>query len=83
MTYIKDDKAALSFSRAKKFSEFTKNELSHLAANACLSEKLVLGTARETVARFHEHWQAEKGNLPLSSDVIKAIEAHLRVVPIA
>ena len=83
IAYIDDDKAALTFSRTKKFSGFSKDELSHLAANAGLSEKLVLGIARETVARCHEHWQAEKGNLPLTADAIKAIEAHLHTVPIA
>ena len=83
IAYIEDGKAALTLSRTKKFSGFSKDELSHLAAKASLSQKLVLGTARETVARFHEHWQAEKGNLPLTADAIKAIDAHLRTVPIA
>ena len=83
IAYFENDKAALAFSRTKKFSGFSKDELSHLAAKAGLSEKLVLGTAHETVARFHEHWQAEKGNLPLTADAAKAIEAHLRTVPIA
>ena len=83
VAYIEDDKAALKFSRTKQFSRFSRDELSHLAANAGLSEKLVLGTARETVTRFHEHWQAEKGNLPLTVDAIRAIDAHLRTVPIA
>lgn len=80
---IEDDKAALKFSRTRKFSGFSKDELSHLAANAGLSETLVLGTARETVTRFHEHWQAEKGNLPLAADAVRAIDAHLRTVPMA
>jgi len=83
IAYVEDDKAALKFSRTRRFSGFSKDELSHLAANAGLSEKLVLGSARETVTRFHEHWQAEKGNLPLTADAIKAIDAHLRTVPIA
>lgn len=80
--YIPDDKAALTFSRTKKFSGFNEDELKHLAGNAGLSETLVLGTAREMVARFHEHWQAEKGNLPLTAEAVAAIEAHLRSVPI-
>ena len=48
-----------------------------------LPEKLVLDTARETVALFHQHWQAEKGNLPLSQFAIEAIEDHVNRVPIA
>jgi len=83
IAHFKDDKAALNFSRTKRFDKFSEDELTHLAAKALLPEKLVLDTARETVARFHEHWQAEKKNLPLSEDVITAIEAHLRTIPIA
>lgn len=83
IAYIPDDKAALNFSRTKRFDKFSEDELTHLAAKALLPEKLVLDTARETVARFHAHWQAEKKNLPLSEDVITAIEAHLRTIPIA
>jgi serine/threonine-protein kinase HipA len=83
IAYLPDDKAALNFSRTKRFDKFSEDELTHLAAKALLPEKLVLDTARETVARFHEHWQAEKKNLPLPGDVIEAIERHLRTIPIA
>jgi len=81
--YIPDDRAALTFSRTKRFDQFSDDELSHLAAKARLPEKLVLDTARETVALFHQHWQVEKANLPLTADVIKAIETHLKTIPIA
>jgi serine/threonine-protein kinase HipA len=81
--YIPDRNAALNFSRTKRFDEFSEDELSHLAAKALLPEKLVLDTARETVALFHQHWQSEKANLPLSADVIQAIEGHLKTIPIA
>ena len=81
--YIADDKAALKFSRTQRFDEFTEDELSHLAARARLPNALVLDTARETVALFHEAWRKEKGNLPLRSEVAGAVEAQLKVVPIA
>lgn len=81
--YIPDREAALNFSRTKRFDEYTEDELAHLAAGARLPEKLVLDTARETVALFHQHWQAEKANLPLTADVIEAIDAHLETIPIA
>lgn len=81
--YIPDEKAALNFSRTKRFDEFSSDELSHLAAKALLPEKLVLDTADETVELFHQHWRAEKANLPMSADVIQAIEGHLKTVPIA
>jgi len=81
--YIPDSKAALNFSRTKRFDEFSEDELSHLAAKARLPEKLVLNIARETVALFHQHWHAEKANLPLTAEVLQAVEAHLKTIPIA
>jgi serine/threonine-protein kinase HipA len=83
ISYIPDDAAALKVSRSKKFSDFTMDELSHLAAKARLPEKLVLDTAEETVSLFHEKWKSEKNNLALSSGVIEAIEQHLETLPIA
>ena len=82
IAYIRDDKAALKFSRTKRFDGYSEDELVHLAAKALLPEKLVLDTARETVALFHQYWHAEKSNLPLSGDVIKAVEDHLETVPL-
>ena len=81
--YIPDDSAALKVTRSKKFSEFTLDELSHLAAKAMLPEKLVLDTAKQTVAEFHELWCREKAHLPLTKSMIAAIEKHLREVPLA
>lgn len=81
--YIPDEEAGLKFSRTKRFDGFSIDELKHLAAKALLSEKLVIETARETVDLFHQYWQSEKENLPLSNDIIKSIENHLKVIPIA
>jgi serine/threonine-protein kinase HipA len=81
--YIPNDTAALNVSRSKAFNDFSADELSHFAAKAALPERLVLDTARETVARFHEVWAAEKAHLPMSRDVSAAIDAHLPRVPIA
>ncbi len=83
IAYIPDGKAALKFSRTKRFAEYSEDELSHLAARARLPEKLVLDTARETVALFHQHWHAEKANLPLTAEVVQTVEAHLKTIPIA
>jgi serine/threonine-protein kinase HipA len=81
--YIPDDEtAALRYSRTKKMTEFSRDELAHLAAKALLPEKLVLDTARETVERFVEVWAAEKAHLPLDRKVIAAVEAHREKVPI-
>ncbi len=80
--YIPDDSASLKISRSKKFSDFTLDELSHLAAKAMLPEKLVLDTAKQTVAGFYEVWAKEKAHLPLTKSMIKAIEEHLRSIPL-
>ena len=81
--YIADDKASLNFSRTKRFDQFSEDELSHLAAKARLPNKIVLDTARETVALFHQYWNSEKAHLPLVDTVIDAVEKHLETVPIA
>lgn len=73
--YLKDDKAALKYSRTKVMAELSIDELRHLAARAGLSERLVLQTARETVDRFKDLWASEKANLPLSRPVADAIDA--------
>lgn len=79
--YIPDERASLKVSRSKKFSDFTLDELTHLAAKAMLSEKLVLDTAKQTVATFHEIWAKEKTHLPLAKSVVNAIDTHLRSIP--
>ena len=83
IAYLPDDSAALKFSRTRRFSEFSEDELAHLAARALLPEKVVLDAARETVALFHQHWRGERRHLPLAAEAVQAIEAHLRTIPIA
>jgi len=83
IVHLPDDKAALSFSRTKRFDGLDAEELVHLAAKARLPEKLVLDAARETVALFHQHWRAQKPHLPLSKAAIRAIDAHAKSLPIA
>jgi serine/threonine-protein kinase HipA len=83
VAYLDDNSAALTFSRTKRFDQFTEDEISHLANRARLPQKLAIDTARETVSLFHEHWVAQKRHLPLSKNVIKKLEAHLATVPIA
>ena len=81
--YLHEGTAGLKYSRTRRFDGYTEDELSHLAAKAHLPQALVLDTARETVALFHQHWGKEKKSLPLHEDVITAIDAHLKTVPIA
>jgi serine/threonine-protein kinase HipA len=81
--YLGEKEAARKFSRTKRFDEFSEDELSHLAARAVLPQRLVLDTARATVALFHKRWRAQKTNLPLASAMVGAIDAHLKTIPIA
>lgn len=83
IAYIPTRDAALKFSRTRRFDAFTADELAHLAAKARLPERLVLETARETVAAFHRKWAEAKANLPLAKAVVEAIEIHLRTLPIS
>jgi serine/threonine-protein kinase HipA len=54
-----------------------------MAHRANLPEPLVLNAARDTVQRFRELWPQERSNLPLSQDVIQAVEHQLSLVPLA
>ncbi len=81
--YIPDETMALKMSRSKRFDQFSSDELAHLAAHARLPEKLVRDVAYETVMRFHDVWRSEKNNLALARGVMKAIDKHLKTVPIA
>lgn len=83
IAYIEDSKAALNFSRSKRFDSFSIDELSRLANRAKVPEAMVLDTARETVARFEQAWEIEKRNLPLSRKTVLAIEAHVKSIPFA
>ena len=83
IAYIPDEAAALKVSRTKRFDAFSEEELAHMAARAHLPKRMVLETALETVARFHEQWQAQKKNLALQTDAIKAIETHMKKIPLA
>ncbi len=83
VAYAPDTKAALNVSRSKRFEDFTEDEVAHLANGAKVARKFVLDTAYETVAFFHQHWQAEKANLPLSHDAVAAIDTHVATIPLA
>lgn len=80
--YLADETAALKYSRTKKMTEVTQDELVHLAAKARLPEKLVLDTARATVRSFKDLWPAERANLPMALSVRNAIDAHVAALPL-
>ncbi|MDO8863142.1 HipA domain-containing protein [Haliea sp. E1-2-M8] len=75
LPYIDDTGAALTVSRSKRFDGFDEEELVYLAGRVGLAKALVLDVAKETVELFHQHWTAEKNNLPLFADVVSTIAA--------
>jgi serine/threonine-protein kinase HipA len=83
ISYAPSDNAALNISRSSQFSDCTLDELSHLATSANLPEKWLLDIAQQTVFEFHDVWQCEKHNFPVSEQMIEAIERHLHKVPLA
>jgi len=82
IVYLTDERMALNYARTKKFAEFSKDELSYLAAKAKLPGKLVLDTAMETVERFHEVWRARRSHMGLPQKAIALIDEHINRVPI-
>lgn len=82
IAYIPGDRSGLTVSRSKEFSDYTMDELEHLAAKAALPRKLVIDTAQETVALFMQRWASEKSHLPMDKDVRTAIDKHLETLPI-
>lgn len=80
--YISDETSSLNFSRTKRFDQLTKNELSHLANKASISDALVIKTAMETVEKFQQVWHSEKTNLPLNKNVVAAVERNVKKIPL-
>lgn len=81
--YLPDEKAALKYARSKRMSDFSRDELSYLAAKAGAPEALVRQTARETVARFCDAWARERAHLPIAAEVAAEVERLLKTVPLA
>jgi len=78
--YIKGDRLALNFTDSKEFASVTIDAFERFAAKAGLPEKLVLDTARETVARFRAAWKSPP---PMPPAVHRAIGTHLKTLPLA
>ncbi|HLF30859.1 MAG TPA: hypothetical protein VI566_07505 [Xanthomonadales bacterium] len=83
ISYVPDENFALKYSRTRRIDGFSEDELAHLAAKVQLPENLVIETARETAALFHQYWKSEKANLPLTTRVVQAIETHIKTIPMA
>jgi serine/threonine-protein kinase HipA len=80
--FMPDTNMALNLGRSKKWADLSLDELRYFAGKAELPETLVLNTAVETAALFHEKWNKEKKHLPLTADTIRIIEKHANAIPL-
>lgn len=80
LPYINDTTAALNYGRTKSMAQLSTDELRYMAAKSHLSENLVITTARETVERFRQVWEAEKSHLPLPAAVVEIVDRHAQTV---
>ncbi|HTN63456.1 MAG TPA: hypothetical protein VL147_18205 [Devosia sp.] len=76
-----EDTSALKYSRTKKMTELTTDELRYTAAKALLPEKLVIDSATETVQRSREGWEAEREKSASSRKAMSTIDTHSPSVP--
>lgn len=77
IAYINDDMAALKYTRTKRMSGLSMDELRYLAARARLPERPVIETARQTVEAFRDIWNDDKKDLSLDARMVAAIEDHI------
>ncbi len=83
IVYLHDESMALKYARSKKMTDLSNDELAYLAAKARLPQKLVLDTAADTVARFHEVWGRQKSHLGLPARTTETIDSHATRIPLA
>ncbi len=76
--YIPNDKLALSLSGTKDMAAVNQEHFRKLAKKAQVPEFLVMSTVKQTVDSTLEAWQTNKSNYPLSSDILKRIEKHIK-----
>ena len=74
---------ALNLVRSKRFADLTVAAFAHFAGKARLPEHPVLSAVRETVERFRDEWPAAKRELPVTERVARAIDDHLKALPLA
>ena len=74
---------ALKLVKSKRMVELSLGQLSYLATKVGLPEKLVLDTAKETVARFREVWKKESKHLPLPAASVRIIEKNVKTIKLA
>ncbi len=81
LTYVPDDRMALSFMKHKDFAALDVALFREFAGRARLPQKLVFDVMQDTVARFRSAW-LDSADLPVPPAVRTAIAALLETLPI-
>lgn len=82
LAYVPGDDTALKFARVKRFAEFSRDEITYMAAKSGLPAAPLIAAADETIERFMGHWKREKKHLGLTAEVIDHIDRHLTTLTI-
>jgi len=82
LPYVPGDDTALKFARAKRFADFTKDEIAYMAAKTGLPERPLVAAADETIGRFMDIWSRDKTHLGVAPDVVGHIDRHLATLTI-
>lgn len=82
LPYVPGDDTALKFARVKRFADFTRDEISFMAAKSGLPETPLIRAADETVERFMEYWSKEKAHIDITEDVVRYIDKHIETLSI-
>lgn len=80
IAYIDDGNMALNLVKSKSMAAVSLDSLIQFAAKARLPEKLVLDSAAEAVERFRIVWMRERKHLPLTTEMLRIIDAHVSTI---
>ena len=80
--YIADDRLALSLAGTRVLSDVDLDRIERFAAKADLPVRLIVNSARDTVARIRDVWPTHEPLRLLPDSMRAAIDAHMRSVPL-
>ena len=81
ISYIADDRLALTLVDSKAFGDVSAEQFARFANKAALPEKLSRDVVRDTVARFRKVWP-KSTDIDMPSGVRETINGHLAKVPL-
>ncbi|MBP6744478.1 type II toxin-antitoxin system HipA family toxin [bacterium] len=82
IAYIAGDKLALNLAGTKDFTDVSIDKFRKMARQAKASERLTAIIATETVERIIDTWKSDSLELILTNDTRKAIEKHMKSLPL-